>query len=31
MYDKDKHSHIYFTTQDVMDRILQEFDKQDAT
>lgn len=30
IYDKDKHSHIYFTTQEVINRILQEFEKQDA-
>lgn len=28
-YDKEKHSFLYFTTQEVMDKILEELDKQE--
>lgn len=28
-FDKEKHSFLYFTTQEVMDRILEELDKQE--
>jgi hypothetical protein len=28
-FDKEKHSYLYFTTQEVMDRILEELDKQE--
>ncbi|TDP60079.1 hypothetical protein BC748_1052 [Flavobacterium dankookense] len=28
-FDKEKHSFLYFTTQEVMDKILEELDKEE--